>query len=91
MTPRFRSPRKLLRLERRGCCRRKLATVETTLQSEATRTAFRSVFPGVAGAMFLAAVDQTIVATALPAISASFGVLADLSWVAVAYLLARSR
>jgi EmrB/QacA subfamily drug resistance transporter len=59
-----------------------------TRDPEATRKAFRSVFPGVAGAMFLAAVDQTIVATALPAISASFGGFADLSWVAVAYLLA---
>ena len=54
----------------------------------ATRRAFRLVFPGVIGTMFLAAVDQTILATALPAISASFGGFADLSWVAVAYLLA---
>lgn len=59
-----------------------------TQPSDATRKAFRTVFPGVAGAMFLAAVDQTIVATALPAISASFGGSTDLSWIAVAYLLA---
>jgi MFS family permease len=54
----------------------------------ATRVAFRAVFPGVIGTMFLAAVDQTIIATALPAISAAFGGFADVSWVAVAYLLA---
>ena len=39
-------------------------------------------------AMFLAAVDQTILASALPAIVASLGGFADLSWVVVAYLLA---
>ena len=54
----------------------------------ATRVAFRIVFAGVVGTMFLAAVDQTIIATALPAISASFGGFLDVSWVAVAYLLA---
>jgi EmrB/QacA subfamily drug resistance transporter len=39
-------------------------------------------------AMFLAAMDQTILASALPAIVASLGGFADLSWVVVAYLLA---
>src|SRR5271167_4604 len=52
------------------------------------RAAFRRVFPGVMFAMFLAAVDQTILASALPAIVASLGGFADLSWVVVAYLLA---
>ena len=52
------------------------------------RAAFRRVFPGVVVAMFLAAVDQTILASALPAIVASLGGFADLSWVVVAYLLA---
>ena len=52
------------------------------------RAAFRRVFPGVMVAMFLAAVDQTILASALPAIVASLGGFADLSWVVVAYLLA---
>jgi EmrB/QacA subfamily drug resistance transporter len=54
----------------------------------ALRAAFRRVFPGVMVAMFLAAVDQTILATALPAIAGSLGGLADVSWVVVAYLLA---
>jgi EmrB/QacA subfamily drug resistance transporter len=52
------------------------------------RAAFRRVFPGVMFAMFLASVDQTILASALPAIFASLGGFADLSWVVVAYLLA---
>ena len=49
---------------------------------------FRRVFSGVALAMFLAAVDQTILASALPSIANALGVVADLSWVVVAYLLA---
>jgi len=38
-------------------------------------------------AMFLGALDQTIVATALPTIGRHFGDLGDLSWVVTAYLL----
>lgn len=53
-----------------------------------TRQAFRRVFPGVMVAMFLAAADQTILASALPTIASTLGGLADLSWVVVAYLLA---
>ena len=52
------------------------------------KKAFRRVFPGVMVAMFLAAADQTILASALPTIVSSLGGLADLSWVVVAYLLA---
>jgi EmrB/QacA subfamily drug resistance transporter len=52
------------------------------------RAAFLQVFPGVVVAMFLAALDQTILASALPAIVASLGGFEDLSWVVVAYLLA---
>jgi hypothetical protein len=37
---------------------------------DALRAAFRRVFPGVMFAMFLASVDQTILASALPAIVA---------------------
>src|SRR5439155_27286095 len=53
-----------------------------------TREAFLRVFPGVMVAMFLAAADQTILASALPTIASSLGGLADVSWVVVAYLLA---
>jgi EmrB/QacA subfamily drug resistance transporter len=55
---------------------------------EELRAAFLRVFPGVVVAMFLAALDQTILASALPAIVASLGGFEDLSWVVVAYLLA---
>jgi EmrB/QacA subfamily drug resistance transporter len=53
-----------------------------------SRDAFLKVFPGVMVAMFLAAADQTILASALPTIASALGVVADLSWVVVAYLLA---
>jgi EmrB/QacA subfamily drug resistance transporter len=53
-----------------------------------TREAFFRVFPGVMVAMFLAAADQTILASALPTIVSSLGGFADLSWVVVAYLIA---
>src|SRR5205085_31147 len=49
----------------------------------ATRAAFRQVFPGVMVAMFVASVDQTILATTLPAIGAGFADFANLSWVAI--------
>src|SRR3982750_4963051 len=52
------------------------------------RAAFLQVFPGVVVAMFLAALDQTILASALPAIVSSLGGFEDLSWVVVSYLLA---
>jgi MFS family permease len=38
--------------------------------------------------MFLGALDQTIIATALPAIAGSFGGLSYFAWVVTAYLLA---
>lgn len=52
------------------------------------RSAFFTVFPSIILPMFLAVVDQTIVATALPAIAASLGEVTRLSWVVVAYLVA---
>jgi EmrB/QacA subfamily drug resistance transporter len=48
---------------------------------------FLSVFPSIMLPMFLAVVDQTIVATALPAIAASLGAVERVSWVVVAYLV----
>ena len=55
---------------------------------EALREAFLRVFPGVMVAMFLAAIDQTILASALPSIAGSLGDFDDVSWVVLAYLLA---
>jgi EmrB/QacA subfamily drug resistance transporter len=47
----------------------------------------RTIVLGIMLAMFLGALDQTIVATALPTIGRHFGNLDDLSWVVTAYLL----
>jgi EmrB/QacA subfamily drug resistance transporter len=49
---------------------------------------FLTVFPSIMLPMFLAAADQTIVATALPAIAGSLGDVERVSWVVVAYLVA---
>jgi EmrB/QacA subfamily drug resistance transporter len=49
--------------------------------------AVRSIVLGVLLAMFLAALDQTIVATALPTIGRELGDLEHLPWVVTAYLL----
>jgi EmrB/QacA subfamily drug resistance transporter len=45
------------------------------------------VFSGLMSGMFLAALDQTIVATALPTVVGDLGGLNHLSWVVTAYLL----
>ncbi|MGH8983830.1 MAG: MDR family MFS transporter [Acidimicrobiia bacterium] len=47
----------------------------------------QTVFAGLMAGMFLAALDQTIVATALPTIVGELGGLDQISWVASAYLL----
>src|SRR5690242_14372627 len=47
----------------------------------------RTIVVGIMLAMFLGALDQTIVATALPTIGVHFGNLSELSWVVTAYLL----
>src|SRR6185436_13776135 len=49
---------------------------------------FFTVFPSIMLPMFLAVVDQTIVATALPAIAATLGSVERVSWVVVSYLIA---
>src|SRR5512135_788939 len=52
-----------------------------------THPEIRTIVLGIMLAMFLGALDQTIVATALPTIGRHFGSLDDLSWVVTAYLL----
>jgi EmrB/QacA subfamily drug resistance transporter len=47
-----------------------------------------TVFPSIMLPMFLAVVDQTIVATALPTIAAELGNVQHVSWVVVSYLVA---
>jgi EmrB/QacA subfamily drug resistance transporter len=53
-------------------------------------TNLRLVFGGLMLVMFLAALDQTIVATALPTIVGDLGGLSHISWVVTAYLLAQT-
>ena len=54
------------------------------------RALFWTVFPSVMLPMFLAVADQTIVATALPAITADLGGVERISWVVVSYLIANT-
>ena len=53
-----------------------------------TPTEVRTILMSLLLTMFLAALDQTIVATALPTIGRQFNDVSNLSWVITAYLLA---
>src|SRR5258708_29178015 len=53
-----------------------------------TRDEVRTILISLMLTMFLAALDQTIVATALPTIGRQFQDVSSLSWVITAYLLA---
>src|SRR5881227_4396418 len=57
-------------------------------QSRLAGKALWTVFAALMLGMFLAALDQTIVSTALPTIVGDLGGLSHLSWVVTAYLLA---
>jgi EmrB/QacA subfamily drug resistance transporter len=50
----------------------------------------RAIMMGILLAMFLSALEQTIVAPALPTIGRTFGDVGNLSWVVTAYLLANT-
>lgn len=52
-----------------------------------SRAEVRTIFLGLMLAMFLAALNQTIISTALPTIGREFGDFENLSWVVTAYLL----
>src|SRR4030088_2863393 len=54
------------------------------------RSRLRVIFAGLMLVMLLAALDQTIVATALPTIVSDLGGLSHLSWVTSAFLLAQT-
>jgi EmrB/QacA subfamily drug resistance transporter len=62
----------------------KTAGAEARLTGRALATVFAALMLG----MFLAALDQTIVSTALPTIVGDLGGLSHLSWVVTSYLLA---
>jgi EmrB/QacA subfamily drug resistance transporter len=55
-----------------------------------SRSLFWTVFPSIMLPMFLAVADQTIVATALPAIASSLGEIERVFWVVVSYLIANT-
>src|SRR6202042_719044 len=59
-------------------------------QPPSTGALFVKVFPSVMLPMFLAVADQTIVATALPAIASDLGDVERISWVVVSYLVANT-
>src|SRR3954464_14380641 len=60
----------------------------TLLRPPLTPTEVRTILVSLMLTMFLAALDQTIVATALPTIGGQFRDVSNLSWVITAYLLA---
>src|SRR6059036_2806973 len=62
-------------------------TAPTVEPAKMTHRQVLVVFSGLALGMLLAALDQTIVATALPTIVGDLGGLNHLSWVVTAYLL----
>ena len=61
---------------------------ETTSVSETSASRRRLIFGALLLVLFMAALDQTIVSTALPTIVGDLGGLQHLSWVVTAYLLA---
>jgi EmrB/QacA subfamily drug resistance transporter len=62
-----------------------MATDEGFQESE--RRQLMAAFAGLCVAMFIAALDQTIMATALPTIAGQLGGLGKLSWIVTAYVL----
>jgi len=61
---------------------------DTAVLPPLDHAAIRTIIAGIMLAMFLSALEQTIVAPALPAIGKSLADLDNLSWVVTAYLLA---
>src|SRR5215467_9800301 len=64
-----------------------LAKTEPSRTAPMRQAAALSIVIGIMLAMFLSALEQTIVAPALPTIGRAFGDVQDLSWVVTAYLL----
>ena len=61
-----------------------------TTSFRSPRARFFSLFPSIMLPMGLAVVDQTIVASALPAIAGSLGEVERISWVVISYLVANT-
>src|SRR5262245_37285898 len=62
-------------------------TTQITSDRPLSSAEVRNIFYGLMLGMFLSALNQTIVATALPTIGRDFGDFENLSWVIIAYLL----
>ena len=58
------------------------------MSSQKDSAGFFQLFPSIVLPMFLAVIDQTIVAAALPAIAGDLGGAERLSWIVVSYLVA---
>ena len=67
-----------------------MSAVAATAPAPARRVNLSLIFSGLMLALLLAALDQTIVATALPTIVGDLGGLSHLAWVTSAYLLAQT-
>ena len=65
-----------------------MSGAEIEMDARARRAVFFGVFPSIMLPMFMSSLDQTIVATALPAMAAQLGDVERVSWVVVAYLVA---
>ena len=61
---------------------------DPTPQPRLSEADIKSIITGIMLAMFLAALDQTIVATAMPTIGRELNDTTHLPWVVTAYLLA---
>ena len=67
-----------------------MTTINTEPPAPLSPSQIRVVFSGLLLVMLLAALDSTIVATALPTIVGDLGGLSRLAWVVTAYLLAQT-
>ena len=66
------------------------APIEAGTAAPLPRATIHAIMMGILLAMFLSALEQTIVAPALPTIGRTLGDVEDLSWVVTAYLLANT-
>src|SRR5438270_13327223 len=67
-----------------------MSAASVAVAAPAVRVNVRLVFTGLMLVLLLAALDQTIVATALPTIVSDLGGLSRLAWVTSAFLLAQT-
>src|SRR3954465_13444724 len=86
----IRVPNFRITLNAKDCERPMAGLISAATPFPMTRDKVLVVFSGLLLVMLLAALDSTIVATALPTIVGEMGGLAHLSWVVTAYLLAET-